>query len=291
MTHRLPTVRKISGLRRRIAAWRKAGERVALVPTMGYLHKGHLSLVRLAHRKADRIVVSIFVNPSQFGPDEDFERYPRDEAGDRAALTGARADLIFAPDQAEMYGDGFATQVRVEGLTDVLCGVARPHHFGGVTTVVAKLLLQTLPDVAVFGQKDYQQLLIIQRMARDLDIPSEIVGAPIVREDDGLALSSRNAYLSESERMAAPLLQRTLVDLAHDISQGRKLGQALKAGRARLKRGGFGIDYVEARNAETLLPVDAVSNEPIRLFAAAYLGKTRLIDNVAVPARSKPKRA
>ncbi len=283
MAQRLATVRKIKGLRSRIAAWRAEGARVALVPTMGYLHEGHLSLVRLARAKAGRVVVSIFVNPTQFGPGEDFERYPRDDARDRSALTSAGADLIFAPEVSEMYAEGFATEVGVKGLTEVLCGASRPHHFAGVTTVVAKLLIQAMPDIAVFGEKDYQQLLVIRRMARDLDIPCAILGAPIVRESDGLALSSRNAYLSESERRTAPLLHRAIADIAHDIAEGRGMADALEAGRARLERAGFRVDYLEARDAETLARVAAAGAAPARVFAAAFLGTTRLIDNVAVP--------
>ena len=254
---------------------------------MGYLHEGHLSLVRLAGSKADRVVVTIFVNPTQFAPGEDFERYPRDEAGDRAALSEARADLIFAPDIDEMYDTDFSTEITVSGLTDVLCGKSRPGHFSGVATVVAKLLLQALPDVAVFGEKDYQQLLIIKRMVRDLDIPTKIIGSAIIRESDGLARSSRNAYLSASERRAAPLLHRTLRDVGRDIAQGRTVARAVKAGADRLQRGGFRVDYLEARLAADLQTLKSHGQGPARVFGAAHLGKTRLIDNVSVPRRAK----
>jgi len=283
MVSQLATVRKITGLRKRVAAWRAGGDSVALVPTMGSLHEGHLSLVRFAQRKASRVVVSIFVNPTQFGPGEDFKTYPRNEARDRKALSEVGASLIFSPDVAEMYGDNFSTQVSVSGLTEVLCGASRPHHFAGVATVVAKLLLQTLPDIAVFGEKDYQQLLIIKRMAADLDIPVRIAGAPIVRETDGLAMSSRNAYLSPAERQVAPLLRRTVADTANDIAAGRAVSGALKAGRARLERGGFRVDYLEARHVANLAALTRLDGGPGRVFAAAYLGKTRLIDNVPVP--------
>ena len=287
MTSRLATVRKIRSLRKHVAAWRAQGESVALVPTMGYLHDGHLSLVRFAQRKTDRVVVSIFVNPTQFGPNEDLERYPRNEAQDRKALSAIGADLVFAPDAAEMYPGDFSTHVNVLGLADGLCGASRPHHFAGVATVVAKLLLQTLPDIAVFGEKDYQQLLVVKRMTRDLDIPVRIAGAPIVRESDGLAMSSRNTYLSQVQRKAAPLLRRTIADTAGDIAAGRTISSALKAGRARLEAGGFRVDYLEVRNAENLSPLTRLGEEPARIFAAAYLGKIRLIDNAAIPISAK----
>ena len=214
MTRVIPIVRTVAELRADRAKWRKAGEKIALVPTMGALHQGHLSLVALAKEKADRAVVSIFVNPIQFGPREDFHLYPRDEAGDLAKLAAAGADLVFIPDVAEMYPAGFSTRINVGDLTEDLCGAARPNHFDGVATVVAKLLLQCAPDVAIFGEKDYQQLLVIRRMVRDLNLPVEILGGPIVREKDGLALSSRNAYLSPAERRIAPLLHQTIAQVA-----------------------------------------------------------------------------
>jgi pantoate--beta-alanine ligase len=275
--------RSVSDLRQSLAPWRKAGERIALVPTMGALHEGHLSLVALAKSNADRVVVSIFVNPIQFGPSEDFRRYPRDEAGDLDKLKKAGANLVFAPDTAEMYPHGFSTTVGVSDLTEDLCGASRPNHFDGVATVVTKLLLQCAPDVAIFGEKDYQQLLVIKRLVRDLDIPVEILGAPIVREKDGLALSSRNAYLSPAERKTAPLLYQTIVAVANDLRQGRGADDAAEAGRFKLEGAGFRVDYVAVRDPETLKPLSGPVARA-RVLAAVRLGSTRLIDNVAVPA-------
>jgi pantoate--beta-alanine ligase len=282
MTSILTTVRTVRDLRGRLAAWRKAGESVALVPTMGALHEGHLSLVALAKSKAEHVVVSIFVNPLQFGPREDYGQYPRDEAGDLAKLAKAGADLVVAPDTAEMYPQGFSTQVRVGDLTEDLCGAARPNHFDGVATVVAKLLLQCAPDIAVFGEKDYQQLLVIKRLVRDLNVPVEIVSGPIMREKDGLALSSRNAYLSPSERKTAPLLYQTIVAVAADLAQGRGCDDAVVAARFKLDAAGFRVDYVAVRDPDTLKPLSGPVKQA-RVLAAAYLGKTRLIDNVPMP--------
>ncbi|MBC8020961.1 MAG: pantoate--beta-alanine ligase [Methyloceanibacter sp.] len=278
----LTTARTVTDLRDRLAPWRKAGERIALVPTMGALHQGHLSLVTLAKSKADRVVASIFVNPLQFGPREDFHRYPRDEVGDLAKLEGAGADLVFAPDKAEMYPQGFSTRVNLGDLTEDLCGAARPNHFDGVATVVTKLLLQCAPDLAVFGEKDYQQLLVIKRLVSDLDIPVEIIGGPIVREEDGLALSSRNAYLSPAERATAPLLYQTVFEVAADLSKGRGADDAAHAGRFKLEAAGFRVDYVAVRDPETLKPLSGPVKQA-RVLAAVHLGRTRLIDNVAVP--------
>ncbi|MGD9502126.1 MAG: pantoate--beta-alanine ligase [Methyloceanibacter sp.] len=275
-------VRTVNELRQSLAPWRKAGQSIALVPTMGALHEGHLSLVALAASKADRVVASIFVNPIQFGPREDFQRYPRDEAGDLAKLEKAGASLIFAPETAEMYPQGFSTRVSVGDLTEDLCGASRPNHFDGVATVVTKLLLQCAPDLAIFGEKDYQQLLVIKRLVRDLNIPVEILGGPIVREKDGLALSSRNAYLTPSERKTAPILYQTIVAVANDLSQGRGADDAASAGRFKLEAAGFRVDYVAVRDPATLKPLSGPVREA-RVLAAAYLGRTRLIDNVAVP--------
>jgi pantoate--beta-alanine ligase len=272
MTSTLTTVRTVGDLRDRVAAWRKAGETVALVPTMGALHEGHLSLVALAKNKADRAVVSIFVNPIQFGPREDFSRYPRDEQGDLAKLGKAGADLVFAPDTAEMYPQGFSTQIKVGDLTEDLCGAARPNHFDGVATVVAKLLLQCAPDLAVFGEKDYQQLLVIKRLVHDLNIPVEIIGGPIVR----------NVYLSPSERKTAPLLYQTIAKVAADLAKGRGCDDAVVAARFKLDAAGFRVDYVAVRDPDTLKPLSGPVKRA-RVLAAAYLGKTRLIDNVAAP--------
>jgi pantoate--beta-alanine ligase len=281
-----PIVRTVGDLRARIAKWRKAGERIALVPTMGALHQGHLSLAALAKKQADRAVVSIFVNPIQFGPREDFNLYPRDEAGDLQKLAGAGADLVFAPDLGEMYPPGFSTRVNVGDLTEDLCGAARPNHFDGVATVVTKLLLQCAPDIAIFGEKDYQQLLVIKLLVRDLNIPVEIVGAPIVRESDGLALSSRNAYLSPAERKIAPLLHRTIVEIAADLANGRGADDAAEAARFKLEAAGFRVNYVAVRHPDTLNPLHGPVKQA-RVLAAAFLGKTRLIDNVPVRATNR----
>jgi len=275
-------VRTVSDLRRCLAPWRDAGDRIGLVPTMGALHEGHLSLVALARNQADRVVTSIFVNPIQFGPREDFHRYPRDETGDLAKLEKAGTDLVFSPDTTEMYPPGFSTKVTVGDLTEDLCGAARPNHFDGVATVVTKLLLQCAPHFAVFGEKDYQQLLVIKRLVRDLDIPVDIVGGPIVREKDGLALSSRNAYLSPSERTVAPLLYQTITAVADDLAKGRGADDAAEAGRFKLEAAGFRVDYVAVRDPDTLAPLSGPVQHA-RVLAAAYLGQTRLIDNVAVP--------
>ena len=279
-----PIVRSVAELRARVAAWRAAGERVALTPTMGALHEGHLSLVRLAKQQAGRVVVSIFVNPTQFAPHEDFEAYPRDEARDAALLAGVGCDLIYAPTAAEMYPQGFATTVSVGGVSEPLDGAARPGHFAGVATVVSKLILQCGPDVAVFGEKDYQQLQVIRRLARDLDLPVEIVGGPTARAEDGLALSSRNAYLSPAERQAAPELHHALAAAVEALRAGRSAQEAEADAVARLQRAGFGrIDYVEVRGADDLARLGPGRVQPpARILAAAVLGKTRLIDNLAV---------
>ncbi len=279
-----PIVRTVADLRDRVAAWRKAGERVGFAPTMGALHEGHLSLVQLARQRAQRVVVSIFVNPTQFAPHEDFEAYPRDEAGDAALLAQVGCDLIFAPGVEEMYPPGAATTVTVASVTECLDGVARPAHFAGVATVVTKLLLQCGPDVAVFGQKDYQQLQVIRRLVADLDIPVEIIGAPTARAPDGLALSSRNAYLNAAQRQTAVELPRTLNEAAQALRAGRPVAEVEAAAVARLQAAGFDpVDYVEVRGPEDLSrlgpgPLDV----PGRILAAARLGPTRLIDNIAV---------
>ena len=284
MTHRVRTLRTLARLRRAIANFREAGETVALVPTMGALHAGHLALVRLAQRRADRVVVSIFVNPAQFAPHEDLATYPRTIAADLAALARVRADLVWAPSAAVMYPPEFATRIAPEG--PALAGLEdrfRPHFFGGVATVVAKLLLQCLPDIAVFGEKDYQQLKVVAQMVKDLAIPVKIVGGRTLREKDGLALSSRNAYLSASERAAAPTLYRVLRTCADLIKQGRPIEVTLAQGRKEIERSGFALDYLEARHAETLKSLARTDRSPIRLLVAARIGKTRLIDNIGVP--------
>ncbi|WP_097278068.1 pantoate--beta-alanine ligase [Caenispirillum bisanense] len=277
----LDTVSTVADLRARVDAWRAEGLKVALVPTMGALHEGHLSLVRRAKMLADRVVVSIFVNPTQFGPNEDFSRYPRQLEQDRFKLGMAGTHLVYAPTVDEMYPQGFATKVVVSGVSSGLCGDARPGHFEGVATVVTKLLNQGRPDVAVFGEKDWQQLQVIRRLARDLDLPVRIEGAAVVREMDGLAMSSRNAYLSDAERAIANYLYKTLKRIADDIDAGKDVGHACAWGISELGRLGFGpVDYLEVRDAETLEPVDAVTR-PARVLCAVFLGKTRLIDNVA----------
>ncbi|MDM7945213.1 MAG: pantoate--beta-alanine ligase [Oceanibaculum nanhaiense] len=279
-------VRTIAELRQQVAAWRAEGLSVALVPTMGALHEGHLSLMRQGAQMCDRVVATIFVNPTQFAPSEDLDSYPRREAQDVAALRAAGVPLLFAPGVQEMYPQGFSTTITVADVSEGLCGGRRPGHFAGVATVVAKLLLQALPDVAIFGEKDYQQLQVIRRMARDLDIPVRIEGGETVREEDGLALSSRNAYLEPEERAIAPALHRVLVEVAARIGHGAAPAQALADGMAVLESEGFGpVEYLELRDAETLAPISALDpapGRPGRLLVAAWLGKTRLIDNIAV---------
>jgi pantoate--beta-alanine ligase len=272
----------VSSLRRSVRAWRDAGETVALVPTMGALHAGHLSLVRRARRLADRVVVSIFVNPAQFAPTEDFSTYPRTFDTDVELLAEEKADLVWAPKAVSvMYPDGFATRIVPEGpATAGLEDRFRPDFFKGVATVVAKLFTQVTPDVAVFGEKDYQQLKVVSRMARDLDLPLKVIGAATVRETDGLAMSSRNVYLSSEERAVAPVLHRVLTLCAEKIAKGRSTDTILSEGREAIERAGFVLDYLEARHAENLLPVRSAKDGPVRLLVAAKLGKTRLIDNV-----------
>lgn len=279
----LDVVRTVRELRARVAEWRAAGLKVGLVPTMGALHAGHLSLVTTARREADRVVASVFVNPTQFGPNEDFSAYPRQEQRDALMLAEAGAHLLYAPSVGEMYPEGFATTVSVAGLSEGLCGDVRPGHFQGVATVVSKLLLQALPDVAVFGEKDYQQLQVIRRVVRDLDIPVAVRGAATVREADGLAMSSRNAYLTAAERAVAPALYRTLSGLADRLAGGGEAAAPLldRARRELLAAGFAAVDYVELRDAATLAPLDR-ADRPARLLAAVRLGKARLIDNVAV---------
>jgi pantoate--beta-alanine ligase len=252
---------------------------VALVPTMGALHAGHLALVAQGRELGDRVVASLFVNPTQFGPNEDFTRYPRDEAGDAALLFGAGCHLLYAPTVTEMYPDGFATTVTPGPLAERLCGRFRPGHFAGVATVVSKLLLQSRADIALFGEKDYQQVQVVRRVARDLDLPVHIAGVPTVRDADGLALSSRNAYLSAADRAVAPALHRGLLSTAARITRGQDVGVATAAGIAELRQAGFtAIDYLEACDTETLEPW-LRPDRPGRLLAAVWLGKTRLIDN------------
>ncbi len=275
-------VHELEGLRRQVATWRARGERIALAPTMGALHDGHIALALEGQRRAERVVLTIFVNPTQFAPSEDFTTYPRSLDADRARFDAVGGDLVYAPDVATMYPDGFATAVSLSGpATAGLEDRFRPTHFAGVATIVAKLLIQAQPDVALFGEKDYQQLCVIKRMARDLDLPVEIVGVPIVRDGDGLALSSRNVYLDQDERAVAPRLHEILRGCAEVIRAGKPAEPSLDLARAMLVRFGFDVDYVEARAAESLLPL-AEGARVGRILAAARLGRTRLIDNVAI---------
>jgi len=284
MARSIATIRTVPDLRQRVRAWRDAGKSIALVPTMGALHAGHLSLVALAKGKADAVMASVFVNPAQFGPKEDLASYPRDEAGDLAKLLDAGANLAYVPDTLEIYPPGFSTSVSVGDITGDLCGAARPNHFQGVATVVTKLLMQCAPDLAVFGEKDYQQLLVVRRLVRDLDIPVEIVGGPVIREADGLALSSRNAYLSPDERTRAPVLFQTIRDVAADLERGRGANDAALAGRFKLEAAGFRVDYVAVRDPDSLRPLSGPVKRA-RVLSAVHLGRTRLIDNVPVPSR------
>ena len=272
-------IREVEPLRAAIAG---LGGRIALVPTMGALHAGHMALVAEARRRADNVVASIFVNPMQFGANEDLDAYPRQEAKDAAMLAEAGCALLWAPAAATMFPEGFAATVSVDGVGEPLEGDSRPGHFDGVATVVAKLFNQVRPDVALFGEKDYQQLAVIRRMARDLDFGVEIVGVPTVRDGDGLALSSRNAYLSAGERAAALALPKALSQAAAAIAGGGNVGQELARARSRLADAGFDpIDYIELRDADTLAPLDRL-DRPARLLAAARIGRTRLIDNMPV---------
>ena len=270
-------------LRRAVDSLRARKATVALVPTMGALHDGHVSLVRLAKRRAAKVIVSIFVNPTQFAPTEDFGAYPRTWKADVAKLAAEKVDLIWHPDVKAMYPDGFATRIVPEGpATAGLEDRFRPHFFGGVATVVAKLFAQCRPDFALFGEKDYQQLKTVTRMAADLDLKVKVIGIPTVREKDGLALSSRNVYLSPAERAVAPTLYRTLRESAARIAAREPIARVMSEGWLAIEAAGFAVDYFEARHAETLRRVETVDDGPLRLLVAARLGKTRLIDNIAV---------
>ena len=278
----VPIVRAVADLRTIVAGWRREAASIAVVPTMGALHEGHLSLVRAALEKADRVIVTLFINPKQFNSAADLAAYPRTEVEDAAKLAPLGAHLLYAPDAAEIYPEGFATAVSVGGVSEGLCGAFRPGHFAGVATVVTKLLTQTQADIAFFGEKDCQQLHVIRRLVADLDLPVEIVGCPIVREADGLALSSRNAHLSAAERAVAPHLAATLLAAAERIAQGAAVDAELAAGRSALLAAGFAdVDYLELRAADNLQALDRL-DRPARLLAAAWLGQTRLIDNVPV---------
>ena len=276
-------VRTVPALRRAVEGLRAKNATIALVPTMGALHDGHVSLVRLAKRRAKRVIVSIFVNPTQFAPTEDFGSYPRTWKDDVARLAAENVEAIWKPDVKTMYPDGFATRIVPEGAA--VAGLEdrfRPHFFGGVATVVGKLFTQVRPDFAIFGEKDFQQLRVVTRMAGDLDLGVKVIGSRTVRERDGLAMSSRNVYLSAEERHAAPVLYRAMKESARRVRAGDALEAAMAGGAELITKAGFVLDYFEARHAETLAPISSVKDGPVRILVAARLGKTRLIDNVGV---------
>lgn len=276
-------VRTLPALRRALADLRGRKATTALVPTMGALHDGHLALVRTAKRRADKVMVSIFVNPAQFAPHEDFGSYPRTWKTDVAKLAAEKVDLIWNPDVATMYPDGFATRITPEG--PAMAGLEdkfRPHFFGGVATVVGKLFTQCRPDFALFGQKDYQQLKVVTRMARDLDLGVKVIGMTTVRDRDGLAMSSRNLYLTPEQRQTATILYRAIKDASKRLRAGDELAAVMAAGAETIAAAGFTVDYFEARHAETLAPVSSIADGPLRLLVAAKIGNTRLIDNAAV---------
>lgn len=276
-------VETLADLRFRVAGWRAAGARVALVPTMGALHRGHIALVERARREADRVIVSIFVNPAQFAPNEDFSRYPRTFDADLAALAAAETDVVYCPSADMMYPAGFATTVLPEGPAKAgLEDRFRPTHFAGVATVVAKLFVQSGADIAIFGEKDYQQLQVVTRMAQDLDLPIRVLGEATVREADGLALSSRNRYLTVQERAVAPTLHAAMREAADAIRAGTAIAVAMPQAFRRIEAAGFVPDYLEVRDAVTLAPVERHGSAPLRMLAAARLGATRLIDNIPV---------
>lgn len=278
----MEVVRTIAELRQHTSRWRIAGQTIGLIPTMGALHNGHLSLIKLAQGKCDRVITTIFVNPRQFLPNEDFDEYPRNEESDIQKLIGMGVDLLFAPKAPEMYQPDASTTVVISKLTECLCATSRPGFFDGVGTVVTKLLIQALPDLAIFGEKDYQQLLIIKRLTRDLDIPAEIIGAPTIREADGLAVSSRNVFLSKANRETASKVFEILKKTATAIALGNDVLVACEEARSELMLAGFSeIDYFEARHSETLELIQSFENSG-RLFAAVWLGSTRLIDNLEI---------
>ena len=276
-------VRTVPALRRALDSIRAKNNTTALVPTMGALHDGHVSLVRLAKRRAKRVIVSIFVNPTQFAPTEDFGSYPRTWKADVARLAAENVDLIWNPDVKTMYPDGFATRILTEGpATAGLEDRFRPHFFGGVTTVVGKLFTQCRPDFAIFGEKDFQQLRVVTRMAGDLDLGVRVIGSRTVRERDGLAMSSRNVFLSPEERLKAPTLYRAMKESASRLRVGDNIEAAMAGGAELIANAGFVLDYYEPRHANTLAPIASAKDGPVRILVAARLGKTRLIDNIAV---------
>jgi pantoate--beta-alanine ligase len=276
-------VRTVPALRRALDGLRAKKSTTALVPTMGALHDGHVSLVRLAKRRANKVIVSIFVNPAQFAPTEDFSSYPRTWKADLARLSAENVDLIWNPDVKAIYPDGFATKILTEGPAIVgLEDRFRPHFFGGVTTVVGKLFTQVRPDFAMFGEKDFQQLRVVTRMAADLDLGVKVIGSRTVRERDGLAMSSRNVYLSPEQRSTAPVLLRAMKESAKRLREGLDIEAAMAGGAELITDAGFVLDYFEARHAETLAPIASVKDGPVRILVAARIGKTRLIDNIGV---------
>jgi pantoate--beta-alanine ligase len=275
--------RTVADLRQTVRAFRTAGHTIGLVPTLGALHDGHTALVREAKKRVDRVITTIFVNPTQFAPNEDLAKYPRTEESDLAKLRAAKADVLFAPSVEVIYPDGFATTVSlagpaVAGLEDRF----RPTHFAGVATIVAKLFTQSGADIAMFGEKDYQQLMVVTRMARDLDLPIRVIGIKTVREEDGLAMSSRNRFLSLADRAVAPVLYQTLRRTADTMLAGDAFEASLAAGRQAIIAAGFKLDYLEARHAASLAPITTLAAGPVRLLVAARIGQTRLIDNMAV---------
>ncbi len=285
-------IEEIASLRRQVRAWRASGERIAFVPTMGNLHAGHLALVDEARRSAGRVLVSIFVNPLQFGPTEDLGTYPRTLEQDRASLAAAGVDLLFVPAPDAIYPRGLDDQTRVEvpGLTDVLCGASRPGHFVGVATVVCKLFNMAQPHLAFFGEKDFQQLLVIGRMTEDLSIPVEIIGVPTVREPDGLAMSSRNSYLGAEERALAPALFRSLERAVSSLQDGQNVADVERSGLATLKAAGMRPEYFAVRRAEDLARPRSTDQDLV-VLAAAFLGRARLIDNLRLTRDGRPTRA
>ncbi|HBM40092.1 pantoate--beta-alanine ligase [Sulfitobacter pontiacus] len=275
-------IRTLVELRSKVAGWKAAGESVAVVPTMGALHQGHLSLVRAAKEACDRVIVTIFINPKQFNNPEDYKNYPRTEEEDARKLIALKADVVYVPDGEQMYPNGFATTVSVEGITQGLCGAHRAGHFDGVATIVTKLFTQTQADKAFFGEKDYQQLQVVTRLARDLDLPIEVIGCPTIREEDGLAMSSRNLLLSDRARTWAPELHRAMEEMSEGLLAGGDLETLRAAAVSRVERAGFTqVEYLDLRSADQL-ELMTTPNRPARLLAAAWLAGVRLIDNIAV---------
>ncbi|KAJ31846.1 pantoate--beta-alanine ligase [Sulfitobacter pontiacus] len=275
-------IRTLVELRSKVAGWKAAGESVAVVPTMGALHQGHLSLVRAAKEACDRVIVTIFINPKQFNNPEDYKNYPRTEEEDARKLIALKADVVYVPDGEQMYPNGFATTVSVEGITQGLCGAHRAGHFDGVATIVTKLFTQTQADKAFFGEKDYQQLQVVNRLARDLDLPIEVIGCPTIREEDGLAMSSRNLLLSDRARTWAPELHRAMEEMSEGLLAGGDLETLRAAAVSRVERAGFTqVEYLDLRSADQL-ELMTTPDRPARLLAAAWLAGVRLIDNIAV---------